>query len=420
MRSLTERPVGSTAPTLVTPCSSTSTTSLGMLPDDQRQHVLSYLTCSELLTLTLVSKAVKSIALRSHTLVSIQTNHHGSNSGAKNDNNIVNLHNHKRDSLLRKSIVMNTANLDPFSSHPRIHQSQEGRDQDHHGFITERNLFHLLQRFQSLRTLKLHNFTCVESMPSSSTATATTTRSRSSPSPVDNNIFQIINSSPSAFTLTHIEIHNIRLIQNNHTLSLPNHQNQNLHTLILSGMIFSHYDPVIQSILSGCSNDSNLTKFELNGLRSVTDTNIQHMNKFFLQNSSKINHVSLQNCSKLTSPYIQSSTLRYLNLSQCPLLSDLRHIKCEQLQIIDVSSCHLINDESVHCLLVNCPMLEEVMLTTCSCLNGLNIKSRRLKKLNLNLCINLKSVNVDCENMTHLEVCRINYIFVCIFCCCYI
>ena len=147
-----------------------STTSLSMLPDDQRQEVLSYLTCSEILTLTLVSKAVRCIALRSHTL--IITNH-----TSINDQN-----HHRKDPSLRKSIV-NMNNLEPMSSHPRqrrwtvsVSSLTDGMnrsslngtissrssigmmaDRRHHNVTTEENLKFALQRFQSLRVLKVNN-----------------------------------------------------------------------------------------------------------------------------------------------------------------------------------------------------------------------------------------------------------------------
>ena len=359
--------------------SNTSPTSLSELPDDQRQQVLSYLTHSELLTLTLVSKAVKNIALRSHTLTT-----------TNDDDSIPNT-----NVDLRRTIV-NPANMDPFSSHPRQRRwtvtsanllsssspsspssPSMSMSMNHHNLMTERNLINVLQRFQSIRTLKLYNL-----------------------APTTENFIHIINSCPAASTLTHIEFHNVRLVQNQYSLQLPC-QNHNLKHLILSGTIFCTYQHVLKSFVSS----KNLQSLCLDGCRSITDSDVGDMtNISFNMPMSKLVQLSLKNSSKLINPTIKSSSLIKLNLSQCPILRDLSHVVCPNLIELDLVHCSMVNDESIQSILFSCPLIETLLLNGCNSLTALNITSKRMKKVELNLCMALMSANIHCEKLEKLEV----------------
>ena len=157
--------------------------SLGKLPDEQRQHVLSYLTCHELMTLTLVSKAVKSAALRSHTLINM-------------DDGVDHLTT-KATAMLRRTMI-NRRNMDPISSHPRqrrwtVDSKFSNTMSSRHlppsdNLITEQRLINLLQRFQSIRILKLYNL-----------------------GPTAEVFIPIINSCPAAASLVHVELCQILL-----------------------------------------------------------------------------------------------------------------------------------------------------------------------------------------------------------------
>mmetsp|Transcript_23406 Transcript_23406/g.34817 ORF Transcript_23406/g.34817 Transcript_23406/m.34817 type:complete len:454 (-) Transcript_23406:102-1463(-) len=347
---------------------SVTVNSLGKLPDEQRQHVLSYLTCHDLMSLTLVSKAVKSAALRSHTLTNIDT---GTNASTG-----------KVSAMLRRTII-NRQNLDPISSHPRqrrwtVDSSMSPRNlplsQD---LITEQKLINLLERFQFLRVLKLCNL-----------------------HPTAEAFIPIVNSCPAAASLAHIEFHDVRLIQNSSSLQLPN-QNHNLKYVALSGTIFSSYESVLKSFVSSKS----LQTLRLDGCRSLTDAHVDDMDRIWSgRPSSTLMHLSLENASKLQTPSIKSTSIKMLDMSKCPALRDLSNIICPNLIEINLCHCPLVNDESIQSLLLACPMIENLILNTCNSLTALRITSRQMKNIDLNLCMKLTSVNINCEILEKLEL----------------
>jgi hypothetical protein len=367
---------------------SKSTTSLSNLPTEQCQHVLSFLTCSELLTLTLVSKAVKSIALKSHTLVAMD----------EDDGLLTST---RGSSAMLRKTILNGANLEPLTSHPRqrrwtvngnaannTSQRMSCSSSGHYHCMTEQNMINLLQRFKSLRVLKLSNFkqTTMES------------------------IIQIINTCPAASSLVHIEFHGVRLVQNKYSLQLPYH-NRNLKHFILSGTIFCNYEDVLKSIVVS----ENLQTLYLDGCRSITDLNLKDMTteQVLLNNDNgkikqkpmlALKYLTLKNASKLIKPTIQCPSLIELNLSQCHILRDLSNIICPNLIDINLSQCSMVNDESIHSLLLSCPMIEVLLLSGCNSLNALNITSKRIRHIDMNLCIGLVTANIHCQAMEKLEV----------------
>jgi hypothetical protein len=355
------------------------TASLSSLPDDQRQQVLSYLTCPELLTLTMVSKAVRVIALRSHSLVF-------DNSGTTNNNNDRTTTRHTNPNLRRA--IGNKINLEPFSTHPR-HQQQNQRQRwidgsngmNEAATISETHLDNLLQRFHSLRKLRLNGIT--------------------PPVHDEQRLIQIINSCQAASSIVHIELHNVRLVQNKYKLILPN--NQNLQHFAISGTIFSFYNPVLKSFVSS---SKNLQCLHLNGCRSLVDADVQDMSRTILHSpKSKLKELSLKSSSKLIRPGIHCPSLEILDLSLSPMIQDLTNVICPRLKKIDLSYCTKVTDDSVHSLLLSCPCLEVLNLDGCSTLSAADFTSRSLKRLDMNLCTDLNSVNINCEELKKLEVC---------------
>ncbi len=383
---------------------------LGKLPDEQRQHVLSYLTCRDLMALTLVSKAVKNAALRSHTLINID-----------DDGGFGVEHSMAKASAMLRRTTINRRNMDPISSHPRqrrwtvsvdstigsnnnSNNSNNNNIDSSSNLINEEKLINLLQRFQSLRVLKLYNI---------------------DPTAEAEAFIPIINSCPAAASLVHIEFHDVRLIRNKYSLELPNN-NHNLKHVVLSGTIFSSYD---SGVLKSFVSSNNLQTLHLDGCRSLTDADVEDMNRIWSSKSDTststcssrqtktattsttqqnqqqtLTTLSLENSSKLQKPCIKSTSLVKLDMSKCPILQDLSNIACPNLIDINLCHCPLINNESIQCLLSACPMIENLILSTCTSLTALSIKSKRMKKIDLNLCMKLTTANIHCEILEKLEV----------------
>ena len=519
-------------PLPTTTATATATSSpLGMLPDDQRQIILSYLTCSDLLTLTQVSKAVKNIALRSHILISTTTKsrsndpiisqqqqqQHNNNNNNEIENEVLSStsasaatefmstnslrdsighmrieplllqrrwttiatshnhnnndnhnHNNNTESLssslsLSNSLVQPEQYLlsNPNNNHNHYYHTNHNL---HHCWITERNLFQLLQRFTSLRVLKVYNL-------SSTTSSSISSTSITVPLNSSLDIIHIINTSPCASTLIHIELHSIHLKQyyynssfsssttattnkNNNKnninneqnikavpLQLPKNQNCNIQQLKLSnGIIFCNYNPIIQSFVTDMMN---LHTLHLDGLCCISDDEFYKMNNMLFhpnnnnnngneendqllqrhnhhhhhhlkpkQSKSNLLELSIQNASKLIQPTLQSTSLTKLNMSKCALLTNICNIKCPNLLYIDLSHCQRLKDvvggnNMINQLLYNCPNLETVLLNTCTSIHNVDIRcNNRLKRLEMNLCSGLESVRIDCKELICLEVCK--------------
>ncbi len=447
-------PAPASIPTPPTTITNTAAVSLNSLPDDQRQHVLSYLTCSELHSLLQVSKAIQSIVLQTHTLVAFHINDDEHQPQSQKED-----HQGPEENVSLRRSIRNGSMISPGAlrrwsatstyfqtvSPPRLSTSSsttsgddEEEEQEKHRtsrlspnyttIITESNLFHLLQSFQSLRTLKLYNL-----------------------APLQEQFLPILNECPSAKSLIHLECHNVKLIHDHHhdtpnTTTYYNLSNlTNVQTLILTGTIFCSYTNVLQSI---CTSSNNLHTLILNGCRSLTDEDVYHLSQhlFWTTSSSskkkkkkkkkhcELYELSLENSSNLIKPYIQnqpstsnscstttttqfpnsSSSFQKLNLSQCPMLQDVSQIQCPTLIDINLSNCPMIHDASIHALLRNCPRIERLHLCGCSSLQTLDIpttSSTMLRCLDLNLCLGLISVNIHGDRLTSLEVCRTIYMY---------
>ena len=518
-------------PTTTTATATATSSPLGMLPDDQRQIILSYLTCSDLLTLTQVSKAVKNIALRSHILISTTTKsrsndpiisqqqqqqqHNNNNNNNEIENEVLSStsasaatefmstnslrdsighmrieplllqrrwttiatsHNHNNNDnhnhnnnmeSLSSSLSLSNSLVQPeqylLSNPNNNHNHYYHTNHNLHCWITERNLFQLLQRFTSLRVLKVYNL-------SSTTSSSISSTSITVPLNSSLDIIHIINTSPCASTLIHIELHSIHLkqyyynssstttnnknnIKNNEQnikavpLQLPKNQNCNIQQLKLSnGIIFCNYNPIIQSFVTDMMN---LHTLHLDGLCCISDDEFYKMNNMLFhpnhntnnnnngneendqllqrhhhhhhhrnhhhpkpkQSKSNLLELSIQNASKLIQPTLQSTSLTKLNMSKCALLTNICNIKCPNLLYIDLSHCQRLKDvvggnNMINQLLYNCPNLETVLLNTCTSIHNVDIRcNNRLKRLEMNLCSGLESVRIDCKELICLEVC---------------
>ncbi len=373
------------------------------IPVDQCQHVLSYMTAVELLTLSLVSKQIKAMVLHTHTLIVPQsTSTFTSPIGM--DNN------------LRRSIA-NIHNLDPISSvtyNTRraslpasilSSSSQKNKKEEKEFELTDvMRLTNLLRKFQNLRTIRLCDVSSMED----------------NFIPIINQFYRHANSS-----LVRLECHNVRIVKDGgHLLySFPNNR---LSHMELHGTMFCSY-----KVLKSFTMSDNLQTLKLSGCRALVDldvedivtrtsksssssftspmkvgdinTNTQNIGTGTRNTRKVLNHLSLENCSKLLSPRIQSQSLERLSLSKNPLLRNISGVHCPNLIELDLSYCSSLGAGAVEALLQTSSYLQKLNLSGCRGFDELCISSQHMSDLDLGMCM-MHRATIACPELTSLNI----------------
>jgi len=325
------------------------------IPEDQWQIVLSFITCSDLLNLALVSKHLKFIAMQTHHLITESSSIPG---------------------FLSRS-VPNVNNIDPMSSFSAMSFALNSNSTVPNPYDVgkELQLTHLLDRFKYLRKIILQDLSSLEDF-----------------------VLPIINSSPAACSLQHVELHDVRILRDRNMLQLPGEGNTLTH-VVISGSLFCSY----QRILSTFATSSNLQLLQIDGSRLLSDADTQNLIATRGRNN-KLRTLSLSNSSKLFEPTIECTVLRSLDLSYCSMLSDLANIRCPNLRELNLTSSSSLTDSAISSVCFSCPMLEQLNLTGAGGISMLELISNNLKVLNLNLCTKLEIVDLVCGNLDSLEV----------------
>lgn len=358
------------------------------IPEDQWQIILSFVTSSDLLQIASVSTHLRDIATRTYTLItdsrSIE-NQNGSLLSQTPQNAADPVSSFTRDPIscyTRSSRVHNTSftmgsTFDSFTNY--MNNDCDGRKQQY------TNLF---QRFRHLRTLILNDLSSMQ-----------------------DSILPIINTSPSAVSLKHLELHGVRILKDGHALNLRGNgdtgdTSARLRHVALSGTLFCSY----QNVLKSFTTSPDLQYLELSGCRLLTDADIQSLiatrTHLFHQTNirDQLQALSLSNSSQLTKPVFEFGALRSLDLSNCPKLKNLPSIACPNLVDLNLSYCTSLVDRAVSSVLSNCPLLKSLNLCACNGLRKLVLESDSLVRLDVGLCCELVTIEISCDCLESLKI----------------
>lgn len=403
------------------------------IPVDQCQHVLSYMTSAELLTLSLVSKPIKAMAEHTHTLTiptidtstdakSTTRNHHLRRSIA----NIRNLD--PISSVSYMNMNMNTnmrrSSLPILSSSSSSSSSKKEKQHITTALTDVMRLTNLLRKFRNLRTIRLHDA-----------------------SSMGGNFIPIINQCHAKSSLVHLEFHNVRMLKDDgdvnglHLLKIPAPMPhaQEFHRLShveLHGTLFCSY-----KVLKSFTMSDNLHTLKFSGCRALVDRDVEDIvtrrsspppppPPSSCRHTSTHAHartrtrpvtgkalkiLSLENCSKLLSPRIQSQSLEVLSLAKNPLLRNLSGVHCPNLIELDLSFCSSLGNGAVEQLLFQtsssssscaspCPYIQKLNLSGCRGFRKLCIRSDTMKDLNLGMCSMMQHATIVCPKLTSLNI----------------
>jgi len=335
---------------------------LRRLPIDQLQQILSYVTLDELLALSQSSRSIHGMIDLTHHLcfqttdaadqsISIGQRGNGRNSNAD----------------LRRSIP-NLGNMDPMSSF-----EFERRSVHHCSDLNVTRLTHCLNRFHYVRTLQLYRL-----------------------DHIGDQFLPILNAAPTARTLTHLELHNIRIVKDGHTLNLPDDR---LSYIELDGIMFCTY-----KVLKSFTTSRNLQVLKMNGCRALMDADVKDI--IHRQNNyQKLRELKLENCTKIAAPSIACPTLEILSLAKCSMLRDLSFIQgCKNLFHVDLSYCSLVGDSSVKSLIRQNGSIQKLSLKGCRGVSCIDFQLESLQELDLSMCMSLKQCSLYCTSLVTLEM----------------
>jgi hypothetical protein len=108
--------------------------------------------------------------------------------------------------------------------------------------------------------------------------------------------------------------------------------------------------------LTCCARLRNITIKGDRIVKTLTSLNLSHTAisdaeiTVFTNHLTKLKELILKGCSNIKHPAINSSSLSFLNLRQCTELREAKALVCPQLSILNLSSCH-INDDDLSALL---------------------------------------------------------------------
>ncbi len=263
---------------------------------------------------------------------------------------------------LRRSLP-NLLNVDPISSH------EFGRSVYRRIDFTVSRLTHCLNKFLHLRAVKLYQL-----------------------QHMGDKFLPIINASAMRHTLTHLELHNVRIVKDGHCLQIADDRLSHVEVV---GSLFCTF-----RVIKSFTNSRNLKVLKLSGCRALLDADV----KDIVERQERLEDLHLRNCSKLTVPEIKCSTLKILNLERCNMLRGLNKIKCESLINVDLSNCSSITNGEMEQFLKHNTKVERLYLEGCRGFTEIDIKSEILRELNLGMCMTMNKCKIIANALTSLEL----------------
>ena len=266
---------------------------------------------------------------------------------------------------LRRSLP-NFLNMDPISSHNYGRSAGVFR----RSHFTVSRLTHCLNKFLHLRTVKLYQ---LEHM--------------------GDKFLPILNASAMKHTMTHLELHGLRIVKDGHCLDLPG--DSRLTHVALKGTLFCTY-----KVLKSFTTSQNLQVVRLSGCRALLDDDVKDLTKRL----ERIKVLELNDCSKLYAPEIDCPTLEVLGLERCPMLRDLTKIHCDNLRRTNLSHCSSFGDKDIEKFMKHHTKLEKISFEGCRGFTKIDVRSDCLKEINLGMCMKIQSCNITAGGLTFLEL----------------
>ena len=264
-----------------------------------------------------------------------------------------------------------SSSLSTHSSSSSSQQRSERRMAVPESHMSEKGLRKLLQRFQSLNVLHLHGLAAV-----------------------GDNLFSILNQSPTAGKLHRISLHGCCLSYWCPTkLELENLT----HVTISGGSIRVDFGSFI------ASSSSQLKALSIGQCSSLRDDKVSDM-------SHKLQHqleeLSLHQCLRVKKPVLQFSKLTRLNLMGCFALADMPRFDCPSLETLVLSFCFQLDGRIIQNVVDSLHNIRNLSLVKCPGMTRLRLQNyRHLETLNVSLSNNLQRLDLSgCHKLKVLEV----------------
>lgn len=268
-------------------------------------------------------------------------------------------------SLVSKRINEGVAGADHLHMNQSIIRTSNGSSHEAH--ITEAGMRKLLQRYDSLNVLHLHGLAAV-----------------------GDNLFSILNESPSARTLHQISLHGCCLSYWCPTSLQLQHLT---HVTITGGSIRVAFGSFITSSLK-------LQSLTIGQCSSLQDENVKDITSRL---RSTLETLSLHQCLRVKKPVLQFDKLTSLNLMGCFALSDLPNFHCPALKSLALSFCFRLDGGLIQRIVDSLPEIEHLTLVKCPLLRELKIFSDTLQTLNVSLSNNLEILALCTPGLQTLE-----------------
>lgn len=349
------------------------------LPVDPLQQILTYVTLHELLSLSCCSKSIHKMINHTYYLCYQNQNYAQEKDQA-----------HLRQALHVQHSSSSYVENFLFHASPSSSSTLGGAHGDRrkqylldgqhalnschpHHYLSVPQLTQCLKRFRYLRTLRLYHMGRME-----------------------DHFLPLLNASPAKHTLMHLELHNVRILKDGHKLQLP--EDCSLTYMEVEGTLFCTYD-----VLKSFAKFQKLKVLKLCGCRRLKDCNVKDMVQWSNEYGT-LQELRLEDCSKLVAPVVDSPSLHILSFARCNILRDLSFITCQNLLEIDLSYCSLVDNQSVHSLMMQNPNIQKMSLRGNRVLSNINIASDYLKELDLGMCMGLESCTLQCQSLVSLEM----------------
>jgi hypothetical protein len=234
--------------------------------------------------------------------------------------------------------------------------------------VTCCQLRNLLRRYDSLNVMHLHGL-----------------------AGVGDDLFRILNESPTAGKLRDLSLNGCRLSYwcqtslNLHSLRKFAITGGGIRVAFLNASFFQAF-PDLESLTIGqCS--------------TLQDENVADMARL-----SSLQALALHQCLRVKKPVLQLDSLTSLDLTGCFSLQDLPDFHCPSLRSLILSFCFQLSQETIQRILQNLEgSLERVALIKCPLVRRLELHSSTLQSLNVSLNNNLEQVILVCPNLQELE-----------------
>jgi hypothetical protein len=339
---------------------------------DSMDSILSFLTLSDYLNLSMVSKGMNdSVSTSSHLFMLTACSNTIIRRGPyqfrrrHDDNDNSSKHNYLICHTPEELAIENSLVFSSGFRTASLSSSSSSDSQQQHDLVT------LLNRFQNLRVVSL----CGPVL-----------------SMVSDTLIGILNGCPASNTLQSITLHGCDLSYwCTQSLQIPNLQ----HLTFTGGTS-------IRSRISFLLKDSKQLKtVTLKDCPSIRDEDIYELSKI-VQNT--LEELTLHHLKLLRPRRVRVRRLNRLSLVGCFSLTDLSKIHCPTLTELNLSFCVRLTGEQIQCMIDRLPSLTTLIMMNCSGVRTLELNSNTLRVLNVSYSHSLQRLRLVCPLLEQLEV----------------